>query len=126
MDGKAKCKILKDIRHEIARKNDIELVVEECRFQGSCKGTCPKCEAEVRYLEKELEKRRAVGKSVLVAGLAASLMITATGCSVIKELFCEESDVLQGDVPYYEEDVMGEVPDDIAQGEDSASCEAEQ
>lgn len=128
MNGKAKCRILKEIRREIARNNDIELVTEECRYQGECKGTCPKCEAEVRYLEKELEKRRAAGKSVLVAGLAASLMITATGCSAIRELFHTEAPALQGDVPYYAgEDAMGEVPDEVVEENenDAASCEAD-
>lgn len=104
MSGKAKCKILKQIRQEIAQKNDIDYVVSECRHKGDCKGTCPKCEEEVRYLEKELEKRRAAGKSVLVAGLAASLMVTATGCmSTITNLFSQGSKDVLGEVPYYEE-----------------------
>ena len=54
MRGKEKCKALKEIRRQIAEKNDIEFVVSECKHQGDCKGTCPKCEAEVRYLEREL------------------------------------------------------------------------
>ena len=42
--GKEKCRILKEIRAEIARANDIEWVVSECKHKGNCKGTCPKCE----------------------------------------------------------------------------------
>lgn len=80
MTGKSKCKILKDIRRQIAEKNGIELVIEECKYKGDCLGTCPRCEAEVRYLEKELEKRRALGKKVAVAGLVATLAATSTGC----------------------------------------------
>lgn len=46
--GKRTCKILKEIRRQIAEANDIEYVVEECQYKGDCLGTCPKCEAEVR------------------------------------------------------------------------------
>ena len=82
MKGKSKCKILKDIRRQIAQDNDIEFVTSECKYQGDCTGTCPKCEAEVRYLEQELEKRRAAGKAVAVAGIAAALVIGAAGCGM--------------------------------------------
>ena len=37
-------------------------------------GTCPKCEAEVRYLERELEKRQRMGKAAVVAGLSVGLL----------------------------------------------------
>lgn len=81
MNGKSKCKILKDIRRQIARDNDIEYVTSECKYQGECSGTCPKCEAEVRYLEEELRKRQRAGKAVAVAGIAATLVIGSTGCA---------------------------------------------
>ena len=73
MNGKTKCKILKEIRRSIAEKNGIEYAVSECKHKGDCRGTCPKCESEVRYLENELEKRRAAGKKVAVASLALSV-----------------------------------------------------
>ena len=72
--GKQTCKILKEIRKQIAAENDIELVIEECTYQGDCLGTCPKCEAEVRYLERELEKRQRMGKAAVVAGLSVGLL----------------------------------------------------
>jgi TonB family protein len=72
--GKQTCKILKEIRKQIAEENDIKLVIEECTYQGDCKGTCPKCEAEVRYLERELEKRQRMGKAAVVAGLSVGLL----------------------------------------------------
>ena len=72
MKGKERCKILKEIRAKIAEDNDIEFVTSECKHKGDCLGTCPKCEAELRYLEKELDKRRRMGKAVTVAGLAVS------------------------------------------------------
>ena len=80
MNGKNKCKVLKDIRREIARNNDIELITSECTYQGDCSGTCPKCEAELRYLEQELDKRQRNGKALAVAGIAAALVVTDTGC----------------------------------------------
>lgn len=80
MKGKNKCKILKEIRQRIADENDIPYVTRECTYQGECKGTCPKCEAELRYLEQELEKRRRLGKSVAVAAVAATLSLGLAGC----------------------------------------------
>ena len=51
--GKRICRQLRKIRRQIARENDIALVTTECRHKGSCLGTCPKCEAEIRYLEEQ-------------------------------------------------------------------------
>ena len=82
MNGKSKCKILKDIRRQIAQDNDIDFVTTECKYQGDCSGTCPKCEAEVRYLEQELEKKQAAGKAIAVAGIAATLVFNAAGCGM--------------------------------------------
>ena len=75
--GKQTCKILKEIRRQIAAENDIKLVIEECTYQGDCLGTCPKCEEEVRYLERELEKRQRMGKAAIVAGLSVGLLGTS-------------------------------------------------
>ena len=72
--GKQTCKILKEIRKQIAAENDIKLVIEECTYQGDCLGTCPQCEAEVLYLERELEKRQRMGKAAVVAGLSVGLL----------------------------------------------------
>lgn len=72
--GKKTCRILKEIRRQIAEANDIEYVVEECQYKGDCKGTCPKCEAEVRYLEEQLHRRQMLGKAVVVAGLSLGVI----------------------------------------------------
>lgn len=81
MKGKQRCKILKEIRRQIAENNDIEYVVSECKHQGDCLGTCPKCEAEVRYLERELERRRRLGMAVTVAGLAVMMTASSVACN---------------------------------------------
>ncbi|MCR4738106.1 MAG: TonB family protein [Bacteroidales bacterium] len=73
--GKRTCEILKDVRRKIAQENDIPLVERECTHEGDCRGTCPYCESEVRYLERELSKRRALGKAVTVVGIAVSAMM---------------------------------------------------
>ena len=78
--GKKTCKILKEIRTQIAEKNDIEYVTSECGFQGECKGTCPKCEEEVRYLENELRKRQQLGKVVTIAGISLGVAGTFAAC----------------------------------------------
>ena len=78
--GKRTCKILKEIRRQIAENNDIEFITSECKHQGDCLGTCPKCEAEVRYLERELEKRQKLGRTIAVAGLAVALTTSTAGC----------------------------------------------
>ncbi len=80
MKGKDKCRILKDIRRSIAEANGIEYATEDCRHKGECKGTCPKCEAELAYLERELEKKQRLGRAVTVAGLALSIGVSMTGC----------------------------------------------
>ena len=86
MNGKSKCKNLKDIRRQIAQDNDIEFVTSECKYQGDCSGTCPKCEAELRYLENELSKRQKAGKAIAVAGIAAALVVGSSGCA-LEDLF---------------------------------------
>ena len=96
MLGKKKCRILREIRQKIADENDIPFVTEECRYKEDCKGTCPKCEAELRYLEQQLEKRRAVGKTVTVSALALSVAASLGGCRQLTK------DYLEGDVPYSE------------------------
>ncbi|MDE6496139.1 MAG: energy transducer TonB [Duncaniella sp.] len=72
--GKTTCRILKEIRRQIAEANDIKFVTSECRYQGDCAGTCPKCEAEVRYLEMQLSARRIAGKAIAFAGISAAVL----------------------------------------------------
>ena len=80
MNGKKKCKILKEIRRRIAEENDIAYVTSECKHQGNCLGTCPKCEAEVRSLEEQIEVRRRAGYAVALTGLALTLTAATASC----------------------------------------------
>ena len=72
--GKKICNQLKAVRQQIADENGIPFEVKECTHTGDCRGTCPRCEAEVRYLERELSRRLSVGKAATVAGLTLSLV----------------------------------------------------
>lgn len=77
--GKHTCEYLKEVRRRVARENDIPLEQPACTFEGECSGTCPRCEAEVRYIESELRKRSCLGKAVSIAGIALSSVV-AVGC----------------------------------------------
>lgn len=125
MKGKEKCKALKEIRQKIAEQNDIAFAVSECTHQGDCKGTCPKCEAELRYLERQLEIRKNLGKAVVVAGISAGMCAPMVACSPIESIgdamgnlfnistnqelegATQPPEDLAGDVEYIPEDVQG-------------------
>ncbi len=77
MNGKKICRSLREIRCRIAQANDIDFTPNVCTHEGDCAGTCPACESELRYIERQLLRRTAQGKKVALAGLAlgaASLM----------------------------------------------------
>ena len=74
--GKSTCKLLKDIRQQIADANGISYQPKECHHKGDCTGTCPACEAEIRYLERELKARKGNGFGMKVAGIAAGICAT--------------------------------------------------
>lgn len=64
MTGKEKCELLRSIRREISERNGIEYLSSECHHEGDCLGTCPKCDAEAKFLNSELERLVREGKSV--------------------------------------------------------------
>ena len=74
--GKSTCKLLKDIRQQIADANGISYQPKACRHKGDCAGTCPACEEEIRYLERELKARKGNGFGMKVAGIAAGICAT--------------------------------------------------
>ncbi len=78
--GKKICSTLKEVRMKVAKANDIKYAPTECHHEGDCAGTCPKCEAEVRWLEHQLQLRRQLGKAVAVVGVSMGLAaLTACG-----------------------------------------------
>ena len=74
--GKSTCKLLKSIRQQIADANGISYQPKECHHKGDCTGTCPACEEEIRYLERELKVRKGNGFGMKVAGIAAGICAT--------------------------------------------------
>ena len=74
--GRSTCKLLKSIRQQIADANGISYQPKECQHKGNCAGTCPACEEEIRYLERELKARKGNGFGMKVAGIAAGICAT--------------------------------------------------
>lgn len=122
--GKRTCNVLKAVRLQIAKANEIKYEPHECHHEGPCAGTCPACEAEVKYLEQQLVMRRMLGKAVVLTGIAASMTsLTAcgqnklpNGCendTTITELAGDVADVdglMEIPEPEVEEAVMGKMP----------------
>ena len=75
--GKSTCKLLKDIRQQIADANGISYQPIECQHKGDCAGTCPACEEEIRYLEEQLRNKQRGGLGLKVAGIAAGVCVAA-------------------------------------------------
>ncbi len=71
--GKSTCRELKRIRKMIAEQNNIPLEDSECHYEGDCAGTCPKCDAEVRFLENALRMSKQLGKVVMLSGIALAI-----------------------------------------------------
>ena len=97
--GKRTCKILKEIRRQIAEANGIELATSECRYKGDCLGTCPKCEAEVRYLEQQLRARSLAGKAVALAGISAASIAMLMPMTSQAQTVQEPQNLLKGSIP---------------------------
>ncbi len=119
--GKQTCKILKEIRRQIAEANGIEFATSECRYKGDCLGTCLKCEAEVRDLEQQLRARSLAGKAVALAGISAG-MILMSGCSGTSSSN-QSDETLQGVLLYTAEelDSIQEEEGELPMIEDSVS-----
>ena len=107
-NGKEVCKRLKKVRREIAKANNIHLVQDECTHQGDCMGTCPRCEQEVKFLERELTNHRRLGKAVSIIGIAA-----ITGTLAVTSCKNTEEPVIQGMMPAEEIDTIPSTDNDI-------------
>ncbi|WP_289870925.1 carboxypeptidase-like regulatory domain-containing protein [uncultured Duncaniella sp.] len=97
--GKQTCKILKEIRRQIAEANGIEFATSECRYKGDCLGTCPKCEAEVRYLEQQLRARSLAGKAVAIAGISAASLAMLMPMTSEAQNVQEPHNIMKGSMP---------------------------
>jgi TonB family protein len=84
--GKKICDTLKEVRMQVAKANDIKYAPTECHHEGDCAGSCPKCEAEVRWLEQQLQLRRQLGKAVAVVGVSMGLAALTSCESQLTEM----------------------------------------
>ena len=109
MKGKQKCNILREIRRKLAAENDIPYQTKDCTHLGECSGTCPYCEAEMRYLERQLEKKAQLGKQIRIAAVCVGMTAVAAGCTVADSIVSqvnpaptptEEWEQLSGEVPW--------------------------
>lgn len=109
MKGKQKCNILREVRRKIAAENHIPYQTKDCTYTGECSGTCPYCEAEVRYLEDQLKKKAHLGKQIRIAAVCAGITAVAAGCTVVDSFVSqvnptptptEEWNQLSGEVPW--------------------------
>lgn len=122
MTGKEKCRALRAIRERIAEVNEIEYAEKPCTHAGECKGTCPYCESQARRLTRELNKRRSLGKKVILAGLCAGIAVATSGCAVVERVIqkiesaapTEEPVELAGEIAVTQEPVQleGEISAD--------------
>lgn len=53
--GKAKCKILRALRMDLAQRYGIWYSERRCNHEGDCPGTCPLCEAELETLTQKIK-----------------------------------------------------------------------
>ena len=74
MNGKVTCEALKKVRKQIADANGIPYEPAVCTHNGNCPGTCPACEAEVRYIERELAARKRKEGHLNIVGVAKDLL----------------------------------------------------
>lgn len=107
--GKETCRILKDIRRQIAEANNIEYITSECRYQGDCLGSCPKCEAEVQYLEQQLSARHAAGKAIALVGISAGLLFSSATSVASESQLIKQGQPLQSSSCDKVYPVVGEV-----------------
>ena len=64
--GKYICDILKSVRIEIAKANNIDFSPHFCHHKQCSSGTCTICEKEIEFLERDLKDKRFKGKEIII------------------------------------------------------------
>ena len=113
--GKHICETLKGIRREIAEANEIDYSPTPCNHEGDCAGTCPACEQETHWLERQLRLRQSLGKAVTIAGLSLGTA-SLVGCNSCSKPFqtvgiveIPNVPVMTSDSDSIEEELQGDV-----------------
>lgn len=67
MTGKARCEQLRQVRRKIALDHEFPFPENVCPYEGSdCSGSCEACDAELKELERHLERRTQEGLPVIL------------------------------------------------------------
>ena len=69
MTAKEQRTLLKELRRRIALKNGIIPLTSQQPCSEDCCGNCPACQAEVRYLDSELNRKAAAGEEITLFGV---------------------------------------------------------
>lgn len=94
-NGKRICNFLKNIRKRIASENGIAYNPHECQFTGACKGTCPACENEIKYLERQIDARKKSGLPTKVTGIAISMCAASQALAQAQNIIDTKDDKMQ-------------------------------
>lgn len=97
--GKRICDTLKAVRQLIAKENGIVYKPRECNFTGDCSGTCPACEAEMKYLEQQLIQRKKSGLPLKLTGIAITLCASQPVFAQYHDSTIHKKDTLQQTYP---------------------------
>lgn len=108
MKGKDLCEFLKNVRRKLAEANGISYEPRECTHKGDCPGTCPLCDAEMKYLLDEFDKMEKDGKQLNIDVLSEEekeFFVYGTIRGEKVNLPDDKEEVLTGDVPFLEEEL---------------------
>ena len=75
MTNQEKRELLRDLRRNLAELNDITALSSTRPCAEDCAGTCSSCEAELRWLETELNRRAAQGKPIRLCGCTTAVPV---------------------------------------------------
>lgn len=98
MEGKDKCELLRMIRADIAKANNINLKPIHCDFKFCRTGTCELCEEEARYLEFKLNKKARNGDEIKLKGVYFDTLLDYLQLKEDQRCFhsVDELDIIQG------------------------------
>ena len=122
--GKKTCEKLKDLRKQVAEANGIEYEPAECTYEGDCPGTCPRCDAELADLQRQLDEKEARGEEIVYGDETISICITEEEEEKIEYGYPEIRCTLIGDITTVDmENTMGYIisKDELPEGEDETA-----
>jgi len=115
--GRDKCDQLREIRKKIADANGIEFEPAECHHTGPCRGTCPVCDSEIKYLDEQLQKKKERGEEIILTGIAeADIKKSHVNIPEEEEFITMGAPVIDGGIESF--DLGGLDIEDIDEGND--------